>query len=220
MILLERPNAPFLDQIVCCVNEYIDSIPNRPDIMLLPNDYFSGHGPRIWRIGNKGYYNILRLFDHAQVDVTFVGFKISDIITNIFEQQISFYYPYANIGPSVPYPEQKKIFQNYCHQFVHPPKAVPSYDMSADMIEIYIPHFIEQNMNGNEHIDSNLIQEFSSGIYFGHQMCYDKRLGFLYIIPTLHGNFNVYRMGMSKNEALNNIMKIAHKDKMHLPWKW
>jgi len=189
-------------------------------MMLLPNDYFVGHGPRIWRIGNKGYYYVLRLFDHAEVFVTFFGYNETDIVTNIFDEQIDLYYPYAYVCSNLSDSEQKKNFYNYCHQYAQLATDVPAYEISVDMKEIYIPFFLENNMNLARYIDLKLIQEFTSGIYSGHQMCYDKRLGFLYIIPTLHGNLNVYRIGMSKNEALNNIMKIARKDEMHLPWKW
>lgn len=89
------------------------------------------------------------------------------------------YYPYAYIGSDRPNSELRQEFHDYCHRYAHIEKPYSAYDISENMIEIYIPYFLEEFMPKGEMI----INDFYSSRFFGHMMCFDKQMGYLYIIP-------------------------------------
>lgn len=70
MITLEKVNNLTIGRIVKKVNDYICSVPNHPVKMLLKEDYYNGSGYSFWHIREKGYYQILRLYDHAEILVS------------------------------------------------------------------------------------------------------------------------------------------------------
>lgn len=112
--------------------------------------------------------------------------------------------------------ELKLEFQNYCHKYAFPQNDCAMYMVSSSMKEIYIPFFIEKYLPRNERI----INEFSSGIYSGHMMCFDQELGYLYVIPSTKGDLCVYSIGKETEKAFSNLMKVAAMDTLHLPWRW
>lgn len=216
MITLEKVNNLFIGGIVKKVNEYICSIPNHPAKMLLKEDYYTGFGYRFWHIHEKGYFQILRLYDHAEVLVKYVGQDELEIIANIFESRIAMYYPYAYIGSDRPNSELRQEFHDYCHRYAHIEKPYSAYNVSANMAEINIPYFLEEFMTKG---GGRIINDFYSGRYSGHRMCFDEKMGYLYIIPLLNKLY-VYPIGTDKKEAFENMLKTASKDTLHFPWEW
>ena len=204
MIILDKVSNYSINRIVRCVNNYIRSIPKHPKNMLLnenEEDYWSG--PSYWHLQDKGYYQVLRLYDHAGVIVDYVGKDESEMIANIFQQQIEAYYPYAYVGDRRPGDVLLKEFQDYCYSYVHLEKPPSAYTVSTNMKEISIPTFLK---------DNSYVNESYAALFIGYQMCFDEKLGYLYIIPLTNNRICVRFIGKNEREALYTLLRVVGRE--------
>ena len=214
MIKLEKVNNIFMSRLIRIVNDNICSIPSLPKETCLNDSFYTGFGYRFWYIRDKGYFGILRIYDHAEVTVKFFGQSATEFTSSIFEEQIELYYPYIYTSTELP-SHNLRDFHDYCYSHAHLESSYSAYDVSTNMREVSILIFLKEFLP-----QSDIIKKFTSTPYFNHRMCFDQKLGYLYIIPSTKGDLCVYQIGREKEEAFSNLMDVAEKDTLNLSWKW
>ena len=208
-MIIRKVPASILDEITDKANSIIARIPDRYEDMTLSEHYFQSFDTSLWLREEYGYYKVLRLFDHAEVRIDYMGSSITDTVNSMVIKQIETYLPLLCARSERPYPELKKEYLAYCNQYVGFEIEKHQHNKSYYVQEIYIPSFLEHYMMELGNRDEQLLLEFKNGAFCQHRMCFDKELGYIYVIPLANGDLFISQIGDNTGNAFLQIMKLC-----------